>query len=320
LGLHLIPEIETIADMKKLLVIGILLLIAGHNLSFAADTEWYTLKQTSGPLTEFVKEVAQITGKSILFGPDLKGEVNLVGVVPMTKEQIWETFLSTLEANGYTTVAVGSVIKIIPSKDAAVSGIKVYKTERPIQNKDQFITATIELKYVTAEIAAAAVAPLVSEKGRVVPSPGGDRLIVVDTAVQVERIRKILRSLDVNKDQPVIQIVDVQNHDAAFLADLVTELWDKAGAARRSSNARSYKNRLIAVVEPRRNAVVLKGNLIDVITAQLLIRRMDGRGGPPISVVYLQNADAEQLAQILDSLISGSSSTAPATGSGKSHR
>ena len=76
-----------------------------------ADDTW-VVNIKEADIHEFVSQVAQITGKTFVIDPRLKGSVTVVSSVPMDADAVYELFLSVLRVHNFTASPSGDVIRI----------------------------------------------------------------------------------------------------------------------------------------------------------------------------------------------------------------
>merc|ERR1712000_551746 len=70
----------------------------------------------------FISQVADITGKSFVVDPRVKGRVSVLSSAPMDKEGVYELFLSVLQVQGYAAVPAGDVVLIVQQNDVKQAG------------------------------------------------------------------------------------------------------------------------------------------------------------------------------------------------------
>ena len=70
-----------------------------------------------------VKFISEITGKNFILDERVHGKVTIISPTKMSIAEAYRAFQSALELKGFTTVAAGAVIKIVPTKEAKSSPI-----------------------------------------------------------------------------------------------------------------------------------------------------------------------------------------------------
>ena len=64
------------------------------------------LKETD--IQELIKFVAEATGTTIVVDPAVKGKVKVISSKPVSRDELYDLFLSILEVHGYTAVRSGA--------------------------------------------------------------------------------------------------------------------------------------------------------------------------------------------------------------------
>jgi general secretion pathway protein D len=70
-----------------------------------------------------VKFISEITGKNFILDERVHGKVTIISPTKMSIAEAYQAFQSALELKGFTTVAAGAMIKIVPTKQAKSSPI-----------------------------------------------------------------------------------------------------------------------------------------------------------------------------------------------------
>jgi general secretion pathway protein D len=69
-------------------------------------------------IAALVKFMSEVTGKNFILDDRLHGKLTIISPTKMAVDEAYRAFQSALQLKGFTTVRVGAVIKIMPSKDA----------------------------------------------------------------------------------------------------------------------------------------------------------------------------------------------------------
>ena len=129
--------------IRTTLIALLLILPAGP---LAAQDFTVNLKETD--IQELIKFVAEVTGTTIVVDPAVKGKVKVVSSKPVSRDELYDLFLSILEVHGYTAVRSGGVVRVIQSKDARSSPVAV-ADEGP-RSSDEYVTQVIRLENISA--------------------------------------------------------------------------------------------------------------------------------------------------------------------------
>ena len=117
---------------RKAVLLGALMLA-----SAVASAQDYTVNLKDTDIQELIKFVAQATDTTIVVDPAVKGKVKVVSSKPVSRDELYELFLSILEVHGYTAVRSGGVVRVIQAKDARSSPVGPrrfeFGTEHPLE-------------------------------------------------------------------------------------------------------------------------------------------------------------------------------------------
>ena len=134
-----------------------------------------TLNFKDAEITAVINTVADLTGKTFIIDPRVKGQVNIVSSRPLNKDEVLDVFLSMLEVQGFTTVAVGKAIKIIPNTQMRNTPQRV--VDKVDVNRDEVITHVQSLQYVSAEELVPILRPMMDNNGHLAASPASNSLV-----------------------------------------------------------------------------------------------------------------------------------------------
>ena len=103
-----------------------------------------TLDFQDAEITEVIGVIAQATGKNFLYDDRVRGRVTVISPEPVTADEAYRVFESILQVKGFTTVpSPGGILKIVPLRDAKENPLDTVTGERPLENRDLFITRLI---------------------------------------------------------------------------------------------------------------------------------------------------------------------------------
>ncbi len=264
-------------------------------------------------LRVFIRFISQLTGKNFIVDSKVRGRVTVISPNKITIEEAYQMFESILEVEGYTTVPAGQVIKIVPAREARSSGIHVIPgKETGVLGGEQFVTRIIHLNYIDAGSVIPVIRPLISRrKSSLATYAYTNDIILTDAIPNVRKVVNILKELDVEGVRVEISLLPLEFASAKELATELLSIFEaKAAPARR--RLRRIKRRTPAGVgikrvvkiipDERTNSLVVVASGDDTREVRELVAKLDvppPKGKGRINVVYLKNADAEELAQTL---------------------
>ncbi|MBL4606617.1 MAG: type II secretion system protein GspD, partial [Pseudomonadales bacterium] len=249
-----------------------------------------------------VTQISDITGKSFVIDPRVKGKVTVISNADMTADEIYEVFKSVLHVHGYTTVESGEVVKIVPTNGAKQDNLKL--DAKGAVSGEQMVTRVIDVKHTSATELVPILRPMVPQYGHVAAVASANALIISDHAQNILRIEKIIRRID-NAESEEVEVILLKE---AWVTDVVTLLERLSPAASSAKNKKRSVNkasRVRIVADERTNSLILKGEASARARIKTLIVELDrpSTKSSTIQVIYLQNADAVKIAEIITGLL-----------------
>jgi general secretion pathway protein D len=123
-----------------------LALLGARGPARGRQDEPVTLNFTNADIEAVVKAVAEITGKSFIVDPRVKGTVTIVSARPVPRSLVYPTLLSALRMQGVTAVESDNVVRIVPEAEAKVQGGPVARGA-VTAGGDRLVTQVIPLRY-----------------------------------------------------------------------------------------------------------------------------------------------------------------------------
>lgn len=264
-----------------------------------SQTAGQTLNYREAELSAFVEDVSMATGRSFILGPDVRGKVTVVSQQPVKPEGIFQVFLSTLRAHGYTATPTASGAYRIAQEKAAAQDAQPVEGGETVAG-DRFVTQVFHLDHVAAAKAMRALKPIAGEEGRVIAEENAGFLIVVDYAANMKRLRAVIERIDVARS--VTRTVELKNMSAQEMTDSVREL---LGGDEQNRGRRGERVRLVPVESG--NTVVLRGPAERVEALLPTVREIDAKSASrgSIRVFYLEHAKAQDMAPLLKKVSQG---------------
>ncbi|KCZ50449.1 type II secretion system secretin GspD, partial [Hyphomonas pacifica] len=253
-----------------------------------ADNARHILNFEDVELSALIADVSTVTGYTFVVHPDARTKrITVSSTSPLTRQQVFDVFLSALRVHGFTAVPAGkATYRIVPEENAVgEAGIGAY-------GSNAFTTEIFTLSHVNALEAAKMLKPVIDEQGQVIANSQSNTLVVVDYASNLPRLRQMVATFD--KDPSVTETVSLKNIAASELAGILTTLNTANGED-------AYKSNFKAVASEAGNSIVLYGSEAAVQRAQRVSEQLDSadRIQDTLRVIPLNNADASEIVPIL---------------------
>lgn len=294
-------------------------------------------------LAVVIDTIAKLTNKNFVYDDRVRGRITIVSPTPVPVEQAYTVFESILQVKGFTTVeAPGGVLKVIPIRDAKETSVDTRSGgAATTPDTDRFVTRLIPLSYIDAEQISNTLKPLVSKEAALVAYQPTNTIILTDSAANIRRVLSILEAIDVETFKQELALIRLQYADATVVSEQLSQLFGvevTAGGARAAtavSRARArpqpvvpgqpgqvtspeaaQRGQVRIITDERTNSLVMLASRSTLEEIRDFIRRIDVpvEGGGRIQVYYLKHADAEELADTLNSLLGGGGGGGAASG------
>ena len=283
-----------------------------------------TLNFVNADIEAVSRAIGTMLDRQIVVDPRVKGQITVTSEKAQPPQEAWRSYLAALRGMGFTVVENAGLLKVVPEAEAKLQAGTV-SIGQPTARGDQILTQIFRLNHENPNNLVAVLRPLISANNTINANPANGTLIITDYADNLQRLAKIIAALD----QPAaseVEVIPVQHALAADLAPLLQRLTESTGGGPNVPGAAAAQAAATQiVVEPRSNSLIVRtANPVRMNAVKSLVEKLDKPipgGGPAgnIWVVYLKNADAVKLAEVLRAAIaSGTASTSGSSGTGSS--
>ncbi|MCY3640503.1 MAG: type II secretion system secretin GspD [Gammaproteobacteria bacterium] len=267
-----------------------------------ADDTW-VVNIKEADIHEFVSQVAQITGKTFVIDPRLKGNVTVVSSVPMNADAVYELFLSVLRVHNFTASPSGDVIRI----QTTATGKQGPGPDGEVQElpPEELITRVIAAQNVESGELVKILRPLIPQYGHIAAVAQPNIVIISDHANNIERLTRMIEQIDV-ADEDEITVVPLREAWVGTVVALLEKL-----APEQIGQGATGPQRIQLIANERNNSIVVRGKPRPTAEILKLIDKLDQpattTGGT--QVFRLNHADAVDVANILSALLASNERT-----------
>ncbi len=285
-----------------LLIAAALVMGAGSAHLYAAGPEGgVTFNLSNVEIANVAKFVSDVTGKNFMFDDRVTGKITIIAPTKISPDDAFKLFVSVLRLKGYALVPTGvDAYKIVPAAEAKQSGVDLLAPDKTIPMDDNTVARLISLTYISADDALKFLQPVVSKSGHISSFGPGNLLLVVDSGMVVDKVLKLVESIDLPAQSEEPDVVFLQNAGAEAVAATLNDGLSRS-AARRGPEQQPAR----AVADRRLNAVVLFGDRSAKEGMKRLVARLDVKADSTqgaINVYFLENAAAEDIAKVLENI------------------
>ncbi len=151
-----------------------------------------TIDAQGADIKTVLRTIADYSGKNIVYGPDVKGEVYV-----HIKDVPWEEALDILlRAHGYGYRQEFGMIRVSEIQRLTKEELEIQTAERKKDDLLPLVTRIIFVNNSSAEELRTALQNIVSQRGKMDVDIGSNALIVNDTEPVIDKIAEMVKSLD----------------------------------------------------------------------------------------------------------------------------
>ena len=276
--------------MKKIFLILFFLLFCSH-----ANAITFNFKDAA--LKDVIEAFALLVGKSYIIDSRVVGKVNVISSEEMDIAEAEKMLYSILKVSGYIMQDQGNVIKIVPDQLMREGSTLLSKKDTYID--DQIVTQLFKLKNIPVGDFINSIQSLLPTESSLVPLAKKNSLIVTSTAINVEKVNRIIKKID-EPNLTETDIIEIQNLNAIDVAKVL----DRFFSDEKKEIGINFSVPIF-MVDKNTNSIIIKSHQSDSIKIKSLIKSIEDRNKRTneTQVVYLKNAQAQNLAETLRLLV-----------------
>jgi len=293
----------------------------------------FLLAFNKADIVDVLEQASRWTCRNFAYTEDTaRGKITLLSKTPVTAEEAYAAFLASLTSNGlaiYQTGRYWKLVRIADSKKAPIPTLLEDGAEAPAL--EQPVTKLIRLKHADPDQLRTVMGNFISPQGADLQTIQPDILIITDIGLNVRRVERIIDTLDRAGSSDLIRVIQVQYATARDLADKVNQIFAAGPAAPgRPASKRPLIGGVAApaiagappappagepseisltkvLADERTNKLIVIADEKSFQRILELVKQLDTptAGEGTIHVVFLKNANAEDLAQTLQALAQG---------------
>jgi general secretion pathway protein D len=275
-----------------------------------------TLNFKDADIDSVVGAFGHLLNRTFVIDPRVRGKITLETPRPVSPQVAYELLQSALRLQGFAVVETGSIARVVPEADAKLQSGPVTagrgtSGSAAAAGGDRVVTQIFRLNYESASNLVPVLRPLISPNNTIVAYPSNNSLVVTDYASNLQRLGRIIATLD-SPAAGEVEVVSVKHALATDVALQVSRLLDeqaRAGVPGAAPGTPSDPGQRVTVLaDTRINSILLRSpSPARMNLAKSLIARLDQPSSEPgnIRVVYLRNAEATRLVQVLRGVLAG---------------
>ncbi|WP_243453117.1 type II secretion system secretin GspD [Psychrobacter coccoides] len=267
-----------------------------------ASAESWKVNLQDADIKAFINEVATITDQNFVLDPRINGNVTVISNRALSRDEIYQLFLSVMQVNGIAAIDSGTTIKLVPDNIAKQSGIAV--DLRGDSVGESLATRVIYLTNTQAAEVLGVIRPLMPQSAHAAAVPGVNALVLSDRSDSLNQLTALIRDLDSNINDS-LQVIPLRHVDAERMMDLISSLVSSTGGAQAQGN-----DQLKVIADSASDRLLVKGSPEMIAKVQEMVNQLDTTPSRRLSglrVFRLKYASASHIAQMLRGLLSNQS-------------
>jgi general secretion pathway protein D len=286
-------------------------------------------------IVDVIEQASRWTCRNFTFTDEVaRGKITIISKTPVSAEEAYAAFLSALAANGIAIYPSGKYNRLVRMSDSKKTPIPTaFGDDSETPATEQPITKVIRVSYAEPDQLRGVLSNFISPQGADIQSIPPDILVITDIGLNIRKIERLISAIDKPGSGDLIRVVQVQYASAKDVAEKVNQVFASSpGQAGRPGQRRpvirgpqpggvpapagtSGDMTEISITkvlaDDRTNKLIIIADEKSYQRILELLKQLDiptnGEGG--IHVVFLKNANAEELAQTLQALAQGQSSS-----------
>ena len=272
------------ALVRALTSLGAVLILALSLIAEATAQEQVRINFRDADIRSVIESVAEITGKSFVLDPRVKGKVTIISPQAIDSALLYEAVTSAIQVQGFQVIEDGAVTRIVPFNQAFsfAGGVGDNTLE----------TQVLKINYVQAATLVPVLKPMMSNGSRLLAYAQSNYLVVSDIRSNIVRLRALIKKMD-DPEQSLVEVINLQHISAAEAVHIAGQL------------KQLQKQDISLVEDGLNNRVIVSGSGIARTAFKNMLKALDlpstKKGG--VEVIYLDYARASEMKPIIESML-----------------
>ena len=250
----------------------------------ASAEEQVRINFRDADIRSVIESVAEITGKSFVLDPRVKGKVTIIAPDPIDSALLYPAVLSAIQVQGFQAIEDGAVIRVVPFNQsfnfAGGSGDNRLQTE------------VLKIKYVQAATMVPVLKPMMSSGARLQAFSQSNYLVISDIRSNVDQVKRLIAQMD-DPDQIAVEVINLEYISAAEAVHIAGQL------------KQLQKQELSLVEDGLNNRVIVSGSSIARTSFKTMLKSLDlpSTKKGSVEVIYLDYSRASEMKPIVEGML-----------------
>jgi len=273
-----------ISLMRRLTNFGAVSILALSLITEVIAQEQVRINFRDADIRSVIESVAEITGKSFVLDPRVKGKVTIISPQAIDASLLYEAVTSAIQVQGFQVIEDGAVTRIVPFNQAfSFAGGA---------GGNQLETQVLKINYVQAATLVPVLKPMLSNGSRLMAYAQSNYLVVSDIRSNIVRLKALIKKMD-DPEQTLVEVINLQHISAAEAVHIAGQL------------KQLQKQDISLVEDGLNNRVIVSGSGIARAAFKNMLKALDlpstKKGG--VEVIYLDYARASEMKPIIESML-----------------
>ena len=274
----------------KILLSKIIVIIFFLSASNISAQETFILNYEEVDIKKVTQDIAQFSKKTIILDPRVKGKISIYSNASLSREQVWNVFLRTIQVSGFSAISDNGFVRIVPENEATRD------SNFALDERADYVTEIISLKNRSTDEVLSMLKPITGRQSHLSSISSINSILIVDRSSNVNRIKDLLKDLDKNNTAK-ISIIELAKLSATEAVRILDKLKTQNNPA---------INKFVAIPFTPSNSVIISANEYITGNIKQTLKKLDDdiKTDNTVEVVYLKFAKASEVASILGTVSS----------------
>ncbi len=263
--------------------VAALSLMAGLVAQASAD-ELVRINFRDADIRSVIESVAEITGKSFVLDPRVKGKVTIISPEAIDASLLYQAVLSAIQVQGFQAIEDGVVTRIVPFNQA-------FNFAGGAGN-NELITKVIQVDHVQVANLVPVLKPMMSSGARLQAFAQSNTLVVTDVQSNLVLLESVLKELD-DPELSAVEVISLEHISAGEAVHIAGQL-------------KQLKNQELSLVEDgMNNRVIVSGPGAARRAFKTMLKTLDQPSTKKgsVEVIYLDYSRAAEMKPIVEGML-----------------
>ncbi len=263
--------------------VAALSLMVGLVAQASAD-ELVRINFRDADIRSVIESVAEITGKSFVLDPRVKGKVTIISPEAIDASLLYQAVLSAIQVQGFQAIEDGVVTRIVPFNQA-------FNFAGGAGN-NELITKVIQVAHVQVANLVPVLKPMMSSGARLQAFAQSNTLVVTDVQSNLVLLESVLKDLD-DPELSAVEVIALEHISAGEAVHIAGQL-------------KQLKNQELSLVEDgMNNRVIVSGPGAARRAFKTMLKTLDQPSTKKgsVEVIYLDYSRAAEMKPIVEGML-----------------